>query len=197
MPLASLVAVALQLAAPAAAPEPNSLLVLCDTQRTRLSLRVFDGRQPSFEDYPRGEVIRPSALIEMLPGWSGEPAIRGELVRYARCGPYSIRLEGDAYNMSVQGEAGAYDPFLNVRIIRDNRTVYPQDGGSVVRFTTCDRNLPRAADCPKGYAVRLDLRYDPRRKQLVMHETSASTADGEAVRTQRRTLTYDLNWSPW
>jgi hypothetical protein len=153
-------------------------VILCDPGKFRFSIRAVDEQRPD-ATYPQRVVIDLTTLSEMLPGWSGSPDILAPLIRYVRCGPYTIKLEGDAYNANVQGESGAYDPFAAVSVIRGNRMVY-----GPVRLTECDRTLPRAAPCPDGYTIRIDGRYDAARRRLDLTATTSSTQDDDPATRQ-------------
>lgn len=200
-----MIALALLLADPTSYPvfeeavDESSLVVLCDPDRFRFSVRARADQASLDRSYPRRTVIAPSGLMAPLPGYTGLPEVNAPLIRYERCGPYTMRLEGDAYNGYVQGESGAYDPFINVRVIGGPMTAYPQSGADGIRFTECDRSLPRARGCPDGYAVRLDGTYDPARKKLTLVETTTSNVESEdnSVRTTTRRWEEDADWSLW
>ncbi len=203
-----MIALALLLAAPPIPTRPTfdpaidetKLVVLCDPVRFRFSVRASADAASVDRSYPQRVVIAPSDLMQGLPGWTGGIEVLGPLIRYERCGPYTVKLQGDAYNTYIQGESGAYDSFAAVSVIGGNRLAYPPDGGAV-RFVDCDRSLPRASECPKGFAVRLDAVVDMKAKMLVMTETTTShdemaTGD-DASQTTRRTIRADADWSLW
>ena len=179
--------------------DESRLVVLCDPRQFRFSVRAQADEASVDRSYPRRTVIAPSGLMAPLPGYRDLAEVMGPLVRYERCGPYTMRLEGDAYNLYVQGESGAYDPFINVRVLGGPKRVYPDVGSGGVRFTECDRSLPRAAGCPDGYAVRLDGSYDPVRKKLILVETTTSNVESEdkSERTTMRRWEEDADWSLW
>lgn len=171
-----------------------SLVVLCDPQAFRFSIRATADASTLDRTYPRRTVIDPETLTQMLPGSTGLGEIRGPLIRYVRCGPYTVKLEGDAYNSNVQGEAGAYGGFAAVSVIVGNQTIF-----GAVRLTECDRLLPRARPCPEGYAVRIDGIYDAAKHKLKLIKTVSSTDDGDEATRQITTATTmsDLDLSTW
>ncbi|MEN2786977.1 hypothetical protein ACFOKI_08360 [Sphingomonas qilianensis] len=173
------------------------ITILCDPVRYRFSIRASADAATLDRSYPRRLVIDPATLIAPLPGATGEDDIRGFLIRYVTCGPYALRLAGDAYNANVQGESGAYPEFATISITSGARWVYPalRDG---TRLTDCDRALPRARPCPIGYAIRLDGAYDARTKKLVLTETRSSyDTDVADARGERQTLLIDDDVSLW
>lgn len=187
---------------PAAQVESDAepIVILCDPQHFRFSVSASSTARSAETGYPRRTVIDPETLSQALPGWTGQADIRGPLIRYVRCGPYSFKLEGDAYNANVQGESGAYPGFAAMTVIRGNRIVYPETG-EPMRLVECDRELPRARPCPAGYAIRLDGRYDARTKTLDLSETSASMANDDPatrrVTVRRFSVEEDLSlWHP-
>ena len=170
------------------------IVVLCDPVKFRFSVRAIADASTLDRSYPRRTVIASASLMQMLPSLSGRGEIRGPLIRYVRCGPYSVKLTGDAYNANIQGEAGAYPDFAAASIIVGNELV-----AGPVRLTECDRALPRARGCPDGYAVRIDGTYDPASRQLRLSQTTASTNDEDAAsrRVTTATTTSDLDLSAW
>ena len=184
---------------PQGADEAESLVILCDPRAFRFSVRV--GADPASLDrtYPERTVVKADTLMQALPGWTNQMDVQGPLVRYVRCGPYTMKLQGDAYNTHVQGEAGAYSAFVAVTVLRGPRIIYPAEGGAT-RFTACSRTLRRADPCPTGYAVRLDGRYDDKRKALDLVETVTSYEDdegGEGRQTSTRRLTVPEDLELW
>jgi hypothetical protein len=176
--------------------DSNTLTILCDPKLYRFSVRVGEEDGPRETSYPERTIVQPNSLIQMLPGWTGEPEVRGMLRRYVRCGPFSIGLEGAAYNSYIQSEMGAEEPFIAVHVLRGPRTAYHAPEGGGVYFTECYRGAPRTGSCPQGYAVRLDGRYDPERQRLVMTESVSSISDDKPVRTTRL-IYYDTDLSSW
>lgn len=176
--------------------EPTKVVILCDPEKYRFSVRAGADAASVDRSYPRRTVVDPHELFVWLPGHTGDPEVRGPLIRYVRCGPYTIKLQGDAYNLYVQGQAGAYPGFAAVTVLRANRMVIGD-----VRLDECDRKMMRAESCPAGYAVRIDGRYDDRQKMLHLTETVSSTDDGDpATRifdTRRHHFEDDLTlWRP-
>lgn len=171
------------------------MVVLCDPRAFRFSIQATAGASTVDRSYPRRTVIDPEALIQMLPGWTGTAEIRGPLIRYVRCGPFTIKLEGDAYNSNVQGESGAYSTFLTASVIAGNQRIVEP-----VRLTECDRSLPRARPCPAGYAVRVDGIYNRITRQLELTRTTASTdsdIDGtRRIATAKSKVDVDLSLWP-
>lgn len=176
----------------------DQLVILCDPKGRRFSLRL-GGPEAPHQSYPDRHVVDPHALVELLPGWNGDLSVRGELVRYVRCGPYTIRVEGDFYNSHTEGENGAVDPFVNVQVLRGPKVAYPENRGKV-RFVQCQPGL-QSATCESGYATRLDARFEPTRKVLELVETTSVTADiyDEGARrwTLTRKMTFEDDLSLW
>lgn len=169
-------------------PDGSRIVVFCDPVRYRFSVRALDDGDASTDaSYPQRTVIDADALMAGLPGYTNEISVRGPLIRYVRCGPYKVKLTGDAYNVYTQGESGAYPSFSSVRIIRDRRTIYPWAGDGPVRFTACDRSLPRARPCPAGYAIRVDGAYSARRKRIDLTEWTASYDELDVNNARRET----------
>lgn len=171
-----------------------SIAVLCDPKKFRFSIRANADAASLDRRYPRRTVIDPASLMQLLPGSTGEPDIRAPLIRYVRCGPFTIKLQGDAYNANVQGESGAYPEFAAVSLIIGNQMLFDN-----VRLTECDRSLPRAHGCPEGYAVRIDGRYDAphRALALVRHVSSFDEGDVSGRRSEVKPSTEALDLSLW
>ena len=177
--------------------EVEHLVILCDPRAFRFSIRVGANAASLDRSYPQRTVIDPNDLMQALPGWTSQLDVQGPLVRYVRCGPYTMKLEGDAYNTYVQGEAGAYDAFAAVTLLRGPRIIYPIEGGAT-RFTECNRSVRRANPCPIGYAVRLDGDYDDKSKRLNLVETRSSVVDDAAPPTvSARRLSVDEDLELW
>jgi hypothetical protein len=136
------------------------LVLLCDPQRFRLSIRSAADRASIDESYPRRLVVDPNALVAMFPDENGTLRYRYSLVRHESCGPFVVTLTGDFLNSNVDGEMGALPPFASVHVTADNRWIYP-DRPKAIRLTECDTAVWRWEDCPAGYAVRVDFTYKP------------------------------------
>lgn len=109
-------------------PDGSRIVVLCDPVRYRFSVRAVSNElSEDSAGYPQRVEIDAATLMEALPGYTSEAEVMGPLTRYVRCGPYAIKLTGDAYNTHVQGEAGAYPSFASISILRGPGTVYPWD----------------------------------------------------------------------
>jgi hypothetical protein len=180
----------------------SGVAIMCDSTKFRFSIRAAATSADLDKSFPITKIVTIDDLFyaEGLPGWTGETDIMGPLIRYERCGPYTFKLQGAAYNLNVQGESGAYEPFASVTILRGAGVLYPDDGG-VLRLTDCDRMLPRARPCPDGYAVRLDGQYDGKAKALHMVETSISFEDDSDAKRTTRVRHFDLQddlemWRP-
>lgn len=180
----------------------QGIAIMCDPTKFRFSIRADANMADLDPSYPIVKIVSLRELFfnEGLPGWTGQIEIMAPIVRYERCGPYTFKLSGDAYNTNMQGESGAYGPFASVSVLRGNGLLYPTDGG-VVRFTVCDRSLPRARPCPDGYAIRLDARYDARRKKLQLIEINSSFEEGVTAGQKTVVRRFDLKedldmWHP-
>jgi hypothetical protein len=178
------------------------LVVLCDPARFRFSIRAEADAASVDRSYPERRVIATEALFApaMLPGWSGSPDFLAPQVRYERCGPYTLKLEGDAFNLNVQGESGAYPPFARVMVLRAGGPVQRPAGAGALSFrlTSCDPHLPRSQPCPGDTAVRLDAHYDARGKRLVAEWTAeledlAGDGTAHALRPVREAIEDDLS----
>jgi hypothetical protein len=171
----------------------RGVAIMCDPAKFRFSIRADATIADLDNAYPIKKIVPVDDLFfrDGLPGWTGQTDILGPLVRYERCGPYTFRLEGAAYNMNAQGESGAYEPFASVTVLRGSGRLYPDDGG-VLRLTACDRTLPLARPCPQGYAVRLDARYDDNRKVLQFTETTTSFDDDNAKKEKTSVRRFNV-----
>lgn len=171
--------------------DDGRMVVLCDPDRFRLSVRASADAASLDRGYPERRLIDPAALIEMLPQENGSMDLRGYLVRYERCGPYTVRFEGDAYNANVQGESGAYDSFAKVSVIWGRQVIYPAEGQpEATRLTACDRSLSRAQPCPTGYAVRIDGWYDAKAGVTRFDEHTKSDDEMAGAAATRRTVQH-------
>lgn len=166
----------------------DKIVMLCDPEQYRLSVRVGADAASVDHSYPERRLIDPSDLIFPLPDARGEIDFHGFLVRYERCGPYTVRLEGDAYNINAQGEAGAYDTFATVSVIWAGGLIYPKDG-EITRLVLCDRSIPRANGCKASYAVRVDGWYDAGAK-VTRFDEYTETEDGDTDAPVRRTVQH-------
>lgn len=188
-------------AAPAADPareaafdrftDDGKAVLLCDPKRSRLSIRSGSKQASLAPDYPNRREIDPDDLVEFLPSDVGEEQFRRALVRYERCGPLVVKLSGDFLNRNIQGEMGAFAPFVAVEVSHGKRRLYPASGKDPVRLTECDVEIRRWLDCPERYAVRIDLDHVPGRageERLLVHEwvRSGDVIDGRMAMSERR-----------
>lgn len=180
----------------------RGIAIMCDPTKFRFSVRAEATAADLDHAYPIAKIVLTDDLFfpGSMPGPTGQAEILAPLVRYERCGPYTFRLEGAAYNMNVQGQSGAYEPFASVTVLRAGGWLYPTDG-KALRLTACDRTLLRARPCPTGYAVRLDAHYDERRKILQFVETTASFEDDEVTKETTSERRFDVRedlelWHP-
>lgn len=176
----------------------ESMIVLCDAEGFRFSIRASADKASLDRSYPERTVIDPAELTFARPNVRGEAQYLLPLTRYQQCGPYTIKLVGDFLNANVQGESGAYSPFAAITVDAVDR-VYPQDGDAV-RLVECGREKSRSPGCPKGYAVRIDGRYDGGRQQIELVEYVSSVrnlAENDNRRTARHRIVLDQDLSQW
>jgi hypothetical protein len=182
--------------------DENKLVLLCDPERFRVSVRYRADAASVDRSYARRVLIDPFTLVARFPHQGGEDQYQDGLVRYERCGPFVIRLQGDFLNGNIEGEMGGITPFAAVRIWADNRTLYPANERRMTRLAVCDERLPIWASCPADYAARIDLAYRPQVERLAIHEWALSgdilDDDGVYRSTERRSdvrAQLDLWWS--
>lgn len=176
-------------------PADGNVALLCDPEKFRLSVRVADTASLD-RSYPKRAVVSAESLIQRLPNHGGQMQYRGQLVRYAQCGPYSIRLTGNFYNANVEGELGAYPSFVTIRVSADNRMIVPNDGPEGLSIGECERDNRRAPDCPAHWAIRMDARYDSKRGKVVVAEHALSAQsfnDDPAIGRQRGARHYEVD----
>lgn len=172
-------------AEPDQTPSENQLVYKCDPSTFALTLRVRDSDSPPG---PGESVIDPADLTYAAPNWVNEAQYVLPLIRYEQCGPITLQLKGDSYNSNIEGEAGAYPPFVAVRVFLFGYTRLPETGDSL-KMTRCERGLPRAPDCTEGFAVSLEGRLDPRTKDYAMTVRTESTEWlGGDTRASTRTI---------
>lgn len=184
----------------APADDWSRVAIMCDPVKYRFSIQANATAASLDKSYPIAKLLSVEDLFsaEALPGWTSDGEVLAPLIHYERCGPYTFKFEGDALNMHVQGESGAYDPFAAVSILRGPGQ-FQLTAGSTLRLTACDRTLPRAAPCPKGSAVRLDGAYDDIRKQLrfVVTSTSYQYEPDNAAKTNVEHIDRDDDLEVW
>lgn len=176
----------------------GSVVMLCDAKGFRFSIRASADTASLDRSYPERTVVNPAELTFARPNVRGEAQYLLPLTRYQQCGPYTIKLVGDFLNANVQGESGAYPPFAAITVDAADR-VYPQDGDAV-RLVECGREESRSAGCPKGYAVRIDGRYDGARQEIELVEYISSVrnlAEDDNRRTARHRTVLDQDLSQW
>jgi hypothetical protein len=176
----------------------GSMVVLCDAKEFRFSIRASADAASLDRSYPERTVIDPAELTFGRPNERGEVEYLLPLIRYQQCGPYTIKLAGDFLNGKVQGESGAYPPFIAITIDAADR-VYPQEGDAV-GLVECGREESRSRGCPTGYAVRIDGKYDNARGQISLDEHVSSVrnlADEVDRMTARHRITIDQDLSLW
>ena len=163
-----------------------------------MSIRFKADRTTLDRSYPIRRLIRIDGLVPLFPNHYGEMAFRGRLVRYEQCGPYRVEFQGDALNSSVQGELGAYEPFLSVRILADNLTLFPADARTRIRLFKCETDTSRRwGDCPSDYATRLDAAYEPEGDKVTFQEWAISyDIDGKET-SHHRQSTNAARLSAW
>lgn len=166
----------------------EAVAVLCDPTLFRISLRDKADETSLDTSYPIRTVVKVEDLIAHFPNHAGDEQYRGDLIRYVRCGPLVVRLQGEFLNTNIGGELGAIAPFAAVRIVADNRTLFPTDARHQVRLAECDLNNPRWGDCPAEYAVRIDGTYDPKNETMRFREwvLSGDIVDSRVKRSERR-----------
>jgi hypothetical protein len=178
----------------------DRLAILCDPVRFRLSIRYKADRTSVDTSYPRRLTVDPESLVARFPNQGGEEQYQDSLIRYERCGPLVIRIEGSFLNSNIEGEMGAIAPFALVRVWADNRLLAPNDGRGAIRLAPCDESLPRWENCPADYAVRLDLAYQPELERVTSHEwvLSGHVLEEDYQLTERESSVQALlgRWMP-
>jgi hypothetical protein len=163
----------------------NQLIYKCDPGTFALTLKI---RESDASPEPGETIIDPADLTYVAPNWVNEGQYVLPLIRYEQCGPITLQLKGDSYNSNIEGEAGAYPPFVAVRLVLFGYTRLPTTGDSL-KMTRCERGLPRAPDCPEGFAVALEGRLDPQTKNYSMTVRTESTEWlGGDTRASSRTI---------
>jgi hypothetical protein len=186
----------------------DKIVILCDPERFRLSIRAAADHASLDTTYKRRTVIDIATLVAVFPNHGGEEQYQRSLVRYERCGPLIVRLEGDFLNSNIEGEMGAIEPFAAITLTADNHWLYPElhpdQGRGSVRLTECDMDLPIWRDCPRDYAVRIDFSYVPAKDpydhtadRLRIHEWVRSGDVLGAMKTSERRSSVNAQLGLW
>jgi hypothetical protein len=154
--------------------DKRSVAILCDPGTFRFSIHASADKDSLDPSYPERWLVDKDKLVEYAPNYTGERFFADFSKHVAHCGPFRIRLEGDALNANANGQMGAEDTFASVNVVAGNKWIFPlrplPSGQSAVRLFSCEIGGGRQSDCPDEYATRIDATYDPNSDTVHFHE---------------------------
>ena len=146
--------------------DPTAIAILCDPGKFKFSIHAYAEQTSVDRSYPERWLVNKDELVEHYPEFTGEKHYREYKRRTETCGPFLIRIEGDALNVNANGEMGAEDSFANVSVVAGNRWMFPtrqlNSGERGVKLYHCAIGGGRQSDCPDSFATQIDASYDPK-----------------------------------
>ena len=180
--------------------DATAIAILCDPGKFNFSIRAYADKSSVDRSYPERWLIKKDNLVEYYPAFTGEKFYREYKHRTETCGPFLIRIEGDALNVNANGEMGAEDSFANVSVVAGNYWMFParqlNSGGKGVKLFHCAVGGGRQSDCPDSFATQIDAAYDPKFDALHFLELLEVYEDlgGPTGKIIKRTSKNDQAW---